>query len=183
VCGNGAVESGEQCDDGNTVNNDTCSNTCISATCSDGAQNQGETGVDCGGPCAACGGGGGAQLTITSSTSGAYQTAPALSYDNNTGTRYANDGNLATAFVTYTVSGSSVGKVRLMMFNGATRAYPLQIKVGTTVVWTGTTALNAGYIDIPLPATAGNTVTLTMTGPNSNGSNWFSIFETQIFAP
>ncbi len=29
------------------------------ATCSDGIQNQGESGVDCGGPCAACGGGGG----------------------------------------------------------------------------------------------------------------------------
>jgi len=28
-------------------------------TCSDGIQNQGETGVDCGGPCAPCGGGGG----------------------------------------------------------------------------------------------------------------------------
>ena len=34
--------------------------TCIAATCSDGIQNQGETGIDCGGSsCAACGGGGG----------------------------------------------------------------------------------------------------------------------------
>jgi cysteine-rich repeat protein len=184
VCGNGVVESGEQCDDGNTVSTDTCSNTCISATCSDGVQNQSETGVDCGGPCAACGGGGGAQLSIASSTSGAYQTAPALSYDNNTGTRYTNDGNLASAFVTYTLSASSsVAKVRLLMFNGATRAYPLQIKVGTAVVWTGTTPLNASYVDIPFAATSGNTVTITMTAQNSNGSNWFSIFETQIFAP
>ena len=70
-----------------------------------------------------------------------------------------------------------------MMFNGATRAYPLQIKVGNAVVWNGTTPLNAGYIDIPFAAATGNTVTITMTGPNSNGSNWFSIFETQIFAP
>jgi beta-glucanase (GH16 family) len=38
-----------------------------SATCSDGVQNQGETGVDCGGPCAACGGGG-AGFSITAST-------------------------------------------------------------------------------------------------------------------
>ena len=28
ICGNGIVESGEQCDDGNTVNRDSCSNTC-----------------------------------------------------------------------------------------------------------------------------------------------------------
>lgn len=54
VCGNGIVESGEQCDDGNAANSDGCSNGCILATCSDGAQNQGEAGIDCGGPCAAC---------------------------------------------------------------------------------------------------------------------------------
>lgn len=33
-------------------------------TCFDGIQNQGETGVDCGGPCAPCGGGGGGCTTI-----------------------------------------------------------------------------------------------------------------------
>jgi cysteine-rich repeat protein len=54
-CGNGVVELGEQCDDGNLVDDDTCSSSCIVASCADGALNQGETGVDCGGPCAACG--------------------------------------------------------------------------------------------------------------------------------
>jgi cysteine-rich repeat protein len=152
-------------------------------TCTDGLQNQGETGVDCGGPCPACSGGGGeTQLSIVSSTSGAFQTAPALSYDANATTRYANDGNLASAFITYTLSGSaSISKVKLLMFNGATRAYPLQIKVGTAVVFNGTTSLGSGYIEIPITPTTGSTLTLTMTGPNSNGSNWFSIFETQIF--
>jgi hypothetical protein len=40
------------CNDGVwALNSNTCS---AAATCSDGIQNQGETGVDCGGPCAAC---------------------------------------------------------------------------------------------------------------------------------
>src|SRR3989344_2832276 len=47
VCGNGQCESGEDYS--------SCSQDCPAvATCSDGIQNQGETGVDCGGPCAAC---------------------------------------------------------------------------------------------------------------------------------
>lgn len=46
-CGNGTLDAGEQCD---AVNNDTCSNACFLATCGDLAQNQSETGVDCGGP-------------------------------------------------------------------------------------------------------------------------------------
>ncbi len=54
ACGNGVVDPGETCDDGNAINNDTCSNTCVRATCTDAVQNQGEAAVDCGGPCAAC---------------------------------------------------------------------------------------------------------------------------------
>jgi cysteine-rich repeat protein len=55
ACGNGVVEAGEQCDDGNAVNGDGCSNQCVLATCGDALQNHGETGLDCGGPCPACG--------------------------------------------------------------------------------------------------------------------------------
>jgi hypothetical protein len=40
------------------------------ASCSDNIQNQGETGVDCGGPCSACGGGGGSECVIDSDCSG-----------------------------------------------------------------------------------------------------------------
>jgi cysteine-rich repeat protein len=54
TCGNGLPNAGEQCDDGNTVNDDGCNDNCITATCADGAKNQGEAGVDCGGPCLAC---------------------------------------------------------------------------------------------------------------------------------
>lgn len=36
VCGNGTVESGEECDDGNASNNDACLNDCTSASCGDG---------------------------------------------------------------------------------------------------------------------------------------------------
>ena len=35
-CGDGIVEVGEECDDGNTDNQDGCLNTCISASCGDG---------------------------------------------------------------------------------------------------------------------------------------------------
>ena len=41
-CGNGQVDIGEQCDDGNLVDNDTCRNNCTSATCGDGLVNNGE---------------------------------------------------------------------------------------------------------------------------------------------
>jgi cysteine-rich repeat protein len=62
VCGDGAPEGSEGCDDGNNNNNDDCPDgllgTCQPATCSDGfAHTAGtgtETDVDCGGSCPPC---------------------------------------------------------------------------------------------------------------------------------
>src|SRR3989344_3472222 len=53
-CGDGVKEGTEQCDDGNQVDSDVCSNTCVAATCSDNIQNQDELNVDCGGICSKC---------------------------------------------------------------------------------------------------------------------------------
>ena len=56
ACGNGVRETGEGCDDGNLSDGDGCASSCVSeaAACSDGVQNNGETGVDCGGGCEPC---------------------------------------------------------------------------------------------------------------------------------
>jgi cysteine-rich repeat protein len=42
VCGNGVVEAGEQCDDGNTKDGDGCSSTCTLQVCGDGHVDAGE---------------------------------------------------------------------------------------------------------------------------------------------
>ncbi len=42
VCGNGSVEPGEECDDGNRIANDYCSNACVFSRCGDGILNVGE---------------------------------------------------------------------------------------------------------------------------------------------
>ncbi|WP_437925629.1 PKD domain-containing protein [Sorangium sp. So ce291] len=62
--------SGEWCVPGDSYANGLalCTGTPAAATCSDGIQNQGETGVDCGGPCGACGGGGVSRFTFTDTT-------------------------------------------------------------------------------------------------------------------
>ncbi len=54
-CGDGVVDPGEGCDDGNNVDTDACLATCQPASCSDGVRSQSESDIDCGGPCSACG--------------------------------------------------------------------------------------------------------------------------------
>lgn len=41
VCGNGVVESGEACDDGNAIETDACSSECALSTCGDGIVHEG----------------------------------------------------------------------------------------------------------------------------------------------
>ncbi|MCY1010507.1 DUF4215 domain-containing protein [Nannocystis pusilla] len=56
-CGNGAVEEGEPCDDGNDVDTDACTNACAMASCGDGIVWTGEEQCDNGpdnGPGKAC---------------------------------------------------------------------------------------------------------------------------------
>jgi cysteine-rich repeat protein len=62
-CGDGRVQAGEQCDDGNDVTNDTCGNTCLSPRCGDGVIQAGEFCDDagfggCSANCQACTDGG-----------------------------------------------------------------------------------------------------------------------------
>jgi hypothetical protein len=59
LCSTPSAADGTACDDGDPCTTDACqSGVCVGsgscATCGDGQQNQGETGVDCGGPCAPC---------------------------------------------------------------------------------------------------------------------------------
>ena len=62
----------ETCSDGIQNQDETgidCGGVCTACpTCSDGIQNQGETGVDCGGPCSACSTGGGGNTTFNCPT-------------------------------------------------------------------------------------------------------------------
>lgn len=53
-CGNAVVEPDEQCDDGNDVDTDECTNDCSLASCFDEQQNGTESGIDCGGVCGPC---------------------------------------------------------------------------------------------------------------------------------
>jgi cysteine-rich repeat protein len=59
VCGDGLLHNqgkgSEQCDDGNSAEDDACSNLCVAATCEDQLKNNGESDVDCGGSCEGCG--------------------------------------------------------------------------------------------------------------------------------
>ncbi|WP_218033917.1 discoidin domain-containing protein [Paenibacillus koleovorans] len=109
------------------------------------------------------------------------------SYDGDTGTRWTNDETLANAWIRYDLGSVKIIKdVWMMMYNGGTRTYPIRIEVSSdgstyTQVWSGSTALNSGLQTINVTDLDGRYVRVSMTAANSQGSNWFSIHETEVW--
>jgi uncharacterized protein (TIGR03382 family) len=64
ACGNGIVESGETCDDGNTVSNDGCSATCTTETVTPGDDEPPPVTAKDGGGCNTTGGGSGLIVSL-----------------------------------------------------------------------------------------------------------------------
>ncbi|MBA3546323.1 MAG: hypothetical protein H0T76_07570 [Nannocystis sp.] len=59
ICGDGTLDPGEACDDGDLDDTDDCTSKCAASSCTDGLKGGLETDVDCGGACPKCGGGDG----------------------------------------------------------------------------------------------------------------------------
>jgi hypothetical protein len=128
------------------------------------------------------------KATIAAVTFGAQQDAnmAAYSYDGSTNTRWSNDNVFNNAWIQYDLeSVKSISSVRLLLNKGATRTNPIKIEVGSSTttmatVWTGTTSLSSDFLTFDFKATSGRYVRISMTGANSESTNWFGIIETEI---
>lgn len=82
LCGNGIIDGDEECDDGNSDDNDACSNSCTSAVCGDGIT-QSSNGEECddGGESSTCDN----DCTIASCGDGTINTTAGETCDGDTG--------------------------------------------------------------------------------------------------
>lgn len=128
----------------------------------------------------------GAPLDIKNVVAGAEQNNnPAVnSYDRNRSTRWANDGNVANAWIQYDLGTvSEINRIKMKLYNGASRTNPIRIEIDGVQVFNGSTSTTDGYWETKFTPTSGRYVTITMTGNNSDGSGWFGMWETQIWGP
>lgn len=120
------------------------------------------------------------------STAGAEQTGntKGQAYDKNVDTRWCNDGTLANAWIQLDLGATkTLSKVQLMLENNHLYTYPIKIQIGNgttfTTVYTGSTSVVGwkSYQDFTFSPTSGRYVRISLTGANSQGTNWFSIWE------
>jgi hypothetical protein len=125
-----------------------------------------------------------APLDIVGVEAGAEETGNFAenSYDRDRDTRWANDGTLPNAWIKYDLGTTyEIDRIKLRLNVGSSRTYPLSIVIDGNEVFNGSTSTTTGYWDITFNPTIGRYVTITMTGNNSSGNAWFSIYETQIW--
>ncbi|MBL9103140.1 MAG: hypothetical protein JNL82_19495 [Myxococcales bacterium] len=139
VCGDGELDAGEACDDGDAIDDDECSNACVLPTCSDGLENGSETAVDCGGPaCSACPFalllGGNASKSVAARFDGAGWTSsdvPAPTVDG-VGLVISGDGT-GFGVLRYTKIGDPKDKqLQFVTWKAGVWSAPLQIGASTT---------------------------------------------------
>ncbi|MFD2162216.1 fibronectin type III domain-containing protein [Paradesertivirga mongoliensis] len=127
-----------------------------------------------------------AKLVITGSTAGFQTSGKEFSYDNNTATRWSGSGVLSNTWITYDLGADkTVNYLKLMIFSGNSRTNPIKVEMGNgstwTQVWSGNTALTAGYQTINVADNTNRYVRISLTGANSEGTYWFHITETEIY--
>jgi len=104
-------------------------------------------------------------VTVVSATAGSNAADAEKSYDDNELSSWVNDGTLANAWIKYTFDKpEAVSEVTMKLNGWRTKKYPIKIKVGDEVVFSGTTKQSLGYVTIPFKATKGSTLTVELAG-------------------
>ncbi|WP_293901498.1 sugar-binding domain-containing protein [Sphingobacterium sp. UBA5670] len=102
-------------------------------------------------------------LKIRTATAGANLEKVGQSYDDNELSDWVNDGQLGTAWITYTLQEKSdIDEIDLKLNNFRSRSYPLQVFVDDKLVFDGNTDITLGYCTLSFPRTKGERVTIKL---------------------
>jgi len=102
-------------------------------------------------------------LKIRTATAGANLDKVGQSYDDNELSDWVNDGQLGTAWITYTLQEKSdIDEIDLKLNNFRSRSYPLQVFVDDKLVFEGNTDITLGYCTLSFPRTKGERVTIKL---------------------
>lgn len=106
---------------------------------------------------------------IISAMAGANQADVELSYDDNEETGWVNDGELNTAWITYTLERKArIEDICMKLYSFRKRSYPLEVYAGNTLIWQGDTEKSLGYIHLNTKPVETDKITLKLKGSVSD---------------
>ncbi len=118
-------------------------------------------------------------IAIVSAVAGYNQAEAAMSYDDNELSEWSNDGQLNSAWITYTLERKAVIDDICIKLNGwRSRSYPLEVYAGETLIWSGNTDKSLGYVHLKAdkPVSA-NQITIRLKGSTTDNDAFGQIVE------
>jgi len=117
-------------------------------------------------------------VMIASTNVGANKDKAANSFDDNEVTDWANDGNLATAWIEYNFARSgNISEVTLKLSGWRAQSYPIKITIDGKEVFKGLTPRSLGYVTFIFKPTTGKSLKIELTGSPGNRDAFGSIVE------
>ena len=118
-------------------------------------------------------------VAIVSAKAGANEDEAGASYDDNELSEWANDGQLATAWITYTLAREAQIDDICVKLNGwRSRSYPLEVYAGDQLIWSGNTEKSLGYIHLETDKPVrSNQITIRLKGSTSDKDAFGQIVE------
>lgn len=117
-------------------------------------------------------------LAVKSIDAGANADKVQLSVDDNELSEWTNNGRINTAWITYHLDKKqTISEVSLKLTGWRSVSYPLEIMVGKKLVWKGNTPQSLGYVHLSFAETKGKSVTIRLTGANTEKDAFQNMIE------
>lgn len=118
-------------------------------------------------------------VAIVSAQARSNQADAVRSYNDNELSEWANDGQLSTAWITYTLAREAEVDDICMKLNGwRSRSYPLEVYAGDKLIWSGNTEKSLGYIHLEIAEPVRtNEITVRLKGSTTDKDAFGQIVE------
>ena len=104
-------------------------------------------------------------VAVARVTAGSNPDQAALTLDDDETTSWRSDGAAGTGWVRYEFAAPAIiGEVTLKLGGWRSRSYPVRVRVGDRVVFTGETPRSLGYVTLTFPPATGRSLTIELAG-------------------
>lgn len=122
-----------------------------------------------------------AEVRIVSAKAGTNQSEAANSFDDNELSEWSNDGELNTAWITYTLGNKAkIDDICLKLMGWRSKSYPLEVFAGDELIWSGNTDKSLGYVHLNIKQPVlSDSYTIRLKGTASEGDAYGQIVEVE----
>ncbi len=117
-------------------------------------------------------------VAIVSATAGANEADACKSFDDNELSEWRNDGRASTAWITYRLAErTAIDEICMKLTGWRLRSYPLEIRAGDELIWSGETPKSLGYVHLHVKPVETDEITIRLAGTSEESDAFGQIVE------